>query len=132
MFFYFLDKKNIISTMLQSFIALGTISVFWLFIGFSLSFGDSIYGLGIIGDPLQYLNFKGVLSKNENIPFKPIKIMREKWLSQPETKYLKELLAYSKGNIRKAASIAKVNHVTMYRLLKKWQISLRNDFSQEE
>ena len=70
-FFYggMVNKKNIISTMLQSFIALGIISVFWIFIGFSLSFGDSIYGLGIIGDPLQYLNFKGVLSKNENIPF---------------------------------------------------------------
>lgn len=70
-FFYggMVNKKNIISTMLQSFIALGIISVFWVFIGFSLSFGDSIYGLGIIGDPLQYLNFKGVLSKNENIPF---------------------------------------------------------------
>ena len=70
-FFYggMVDKKNVISTMLQSFIALGIISIFWVFIGFSLSFGDSIDSLGIIGDPLQYLNFKGVLSKNSNIPF---------------------------------------------------------------
>ena len=70
-FFYggMVDKKNVISTMFQSFIALGIISIFWVFIGFSLSFGDSIDSLGIIGDPLQYLNFKGVLSKNSNIPF---------------------------------------------------------------
>jgi Amt family ammonium transporter len=34
-----------------------------------LSFGDSIDSIGIIGDPLQYLNFKGVLSKSSNIPF---------------------------------------------------------------
>ena len=70
-FFYggMVDKKNVISTMFQSFIALGIISIFWVFIGFSLSFGDSIDSLGIIGDPFQYLNFKGVLSKSSNIPF---------------------------------------------------------------
>ena len=34
-----------------------------------MSFGDSIDSIGIIGDPLQYLNFKGVLSKSSNIPF---------------------------------------------------------------
>ena len=63
------DKKNVISTMLQSFIALGIISIIWVFIGFSLSFGDSIDSIKIIGDLLQYLNFKGVLSKSSNIPF---------------------------------------------------------------
>lgn len=59
-FFYggMVNIKNIISTMLQSFVALGVISVVWVFVGFSLSFGDSIYG--IIGSPLTYLNFKNV------------------------------------------------------------------------
>ena len=52
------DKKNIISTMLQSFVALGVISVLWVVIGFSLAFGDSIYG--IIGNPFTYINFKNV------------------------------------------------------------------------
>ena len=52
------DKKNIISTMLQSFVALGVISVLWVIIGFSLAFGDSIYG--IIGNPFTYINFKNV------------------------------------------------------------------------
>ncbi len=59
-FFYggMINKKNIISTMLQSFIALGVISVLWVLVGFSLAFGDSIGG--IIGNPLTYLNFKNV------------------------------------------------------------------------
>ncbi len=59
-FFYggMVNKKSIISTMLQSFIALGVISVLWVVVGFSLAFGDSIGG--IIGNPLTYFNFKGV------------------------------------------------------------------------
>ncbi|RZN82677.1 MAG: ammonium transporter [Winogradskyella sp.] len=59
-FFYggMINKKNIISTMLQSFVALGVISVLWVLVGFSLAFGDSIGG--IIGNPLTYLNFKNV------------------------------------------------------------------------
>jgi Amt family ammonium transporter len=59
-FFYggMVSKKNIISTMLQSFIALGVISVLWVIVGFSLSFGDSIGG--IIGNPMTYFNFNNV------------------------------------------------------------------------
>ncbi|MEE2802805.1 MAG: ammonium transporter [Bacteroidota bacterium] len=73
-FFYggMVNKKNVISTMLQSFIALGIVSVLWVMVGFSLAFGDSIGG--IIGNPLTYFNFKNVtLSPNPNfgstIPF---------------------------------------------------------------
>src|SRR6185436_15498288 len=36
-----IDTKNIISTMLQSFIAMGVISVVWIVVGFSLAFGTS-------------------------------------------------------------------------------------------
>ena len=73
-FFYggMVNIKNIISTMLHSFVALGVISVIWILLGFSLSFGDSFYG--IIGNPFTYFNFEGVtLSPNEDfgstIPF---------------------------------------------------------------
>ena len=73
-FFYggMVSKKSVISTMLQSFVALGVISVLWVAVGFSLAFGDSIYG--IIGNPMTYLSFKGVtISPNpefsETIPF---------------------------------------------------------------
>jgi Amt family ammonium transporter len=59
-FFYggMVNKKNIISTMLQSFIALGVISILWVLVGFSLAFGDSIGG--IIGNPFTYFAFKNV------------------------------------------------------------------------
>ena len=67
-FFYggMVGKKNMISTMLQSFIALGVISIFWVVIGFSLSFGESlgftINGIhyGIIGNPFSYPFFNKV------------------------------------------------------------------------
>lgn len=53
-FFYggMVRPKSIISTMLQSFMALGVISIIWYFFGFSLAFGDSIGG--IIGNPFTY------------------------------------------------------------------------------
>ena len=59
-FFYggMVNIKNIISTMLQSFVALGVISVIWVLVGFSLAFGDSYYG--IIGNPITYFNFQNV------------------------------------------------------------------------
>ena len=59
-FFYggMVSKKSVISTMLQSFVALGVISVLWVFVGFSLAFGDSFYG--IIGDPRTYFVFNNV------------------------------------------------------------------------
>lgn len=46
-FFYggMVRYKNLVSTLLQSFIALGIISVLWIVIGFSLAFGDSIGGI---------------------------------------------------------------------------------------
>jgi ammonium transporter, Amt family len=52
------SSRNMISTMLQSFICLGVISILWVLFGFSLAFGDSIYG--IIGNPFTYFMFNGV------------------------------------------------------------------------
>jgi len=67
-FFYggMVGKKNVISTMLQSFISLGVISILWIVVGFSLSFGDSIgfkidgVHYGIIGNPFTYMFFNNV------------------------------------------------------------------------
>jgi Amt family ammonium transporter len=73
-FFYggMVDRKHIISTMLQSFVALGVISVVWVLVGFSLCFGESLGG--VIGNPMTYLAFRKVgLSPNAEfagtIPF---------------------------------------------------------------
>jgi Amt family ammonium transporter len=53
------NHKNVISTMLQSFIAMGVISVVWVVVGFSLAFGDSMGGF--IGSPSTFFMFRGVL-----------------------------------------------------------------------
>jgi Amt family ammonium transporter len=59
-FFYggMVRKKNVISTILQSFIAMGVISVLWVVFGFSLAFGQDIGGF--IGNPLTFFMFNNV------------------------------------------------------------------------
>lgn len=59
-FFYggMVGEKNIISTMLQSFVCLGVVSILWVTVVFSLCFGDSLGGF--IGDPRTFFMFQGV------------------------------------------------------------------------
>ena len=59
-FFYggMVGKKNVISTMLQSYMAMVIVTILWVVIGFGLCFGPSIGG--IIGDPSSNLFFNGV------------------------------------------------------------------------
>ncbi|MDR3621418.1 MAG: ammonium transporter [Paludisphaera borealis] len=59
-FFYggMVSSKNVVSTMLQSVIALGVISLLWVVVGFSLAFGDDIGG--VIGNPLTFFMFDNV------------------------------------------------------------------------
>ena len=64
-FFYggMVGRKNVISTMLKSFICLGVISLLWVAVGFSLSFGSplgfDIAGThyGLVGNPLDFAFF---------------------------------------------------------------------------
>ncbi len=53
------NNKNVISTMLQSFIAMGIISVLWVVVGYSLAFGSTIGGF--VGNPMDHFMFNGVL-----------------------------------------------------------------------
>ncbi|MBO0357484.1 ammonium transporter [Hymenobacter sp. BT186] len=59
-FFYggMVRPKNVISTMLQSFVAMGVITVLFYFVGFSLAYGDSWHGL--IGNPLTFIMLRNV------------------------------------------------------------------------
>lgn len=67
-FFYggMVGKKNVISTMLKSFICLGVVSLIWVTVGFSLSFGSPIgptidgVHYGIFGNPLDFAFFDQV------------------------------------------------------------------------
>lgn len=60
-FFYggMVNKKNVISTMLQSIVCMVIITVFWGIFGFSLAFGESFHGF--IGNPATYFMMKGML-----------------------------------------------------------------------
>lgn len=73
-FFYggMVGYRNIISTMFQSFVALGVISLLWVVVGFSLCFGDSIgaKGAGLIGNPLTFFMFNNV-GLNTNADLSP-------------------------------------------------------------
>lgn len=59
-FFYggMVGKKNVISTMLQSFMAMVIVTILWVIVGYGLSFGDSLYG--VIGNPVKNLFFNNV------------------------------------------------------------------------
>jgi Amt family ammonium transporter len=61
-FFYggMVNRKNVLSTMIKSFVAAGIVSVLWLTVGYGMSFGTSIGG--VIGNPLSHLFYKGVVS----------------------------------------------------------------------
>lgn len=61
-FFYggMVHRKNVLSTMIKSLIAAGVVSVVWVVVGYSLSFGDDIGGL--IGNPASHFFFKNVAS----------------------------------------------------------------------
>ncbi len=59
-FFYggMVRVKNVISTMLQSFIVMGFVSVIWVVFGFGLAFGNDIGH--VIGNPADFFLFKNV------------------------------------------------------------------------
>ena len=61
-FFYggMVNRRNVLSTMIKSFIATGVVSVLWVVVGYSLAFGKSMGG--VIGNPLSNPFFMGVNS----------------------------------------------------------------------
>jgi ammonium transporter, Amt family len=73
-FFYggMVRSGHVVSTMLQSYVCMGIVSVLWVVVAFSLSFGESLGG--VIGNPATYFMFSGVGGATEallapTIPF---------------------------------------------------------------
>src|SRR4051812_40370285 len=62
-FFYggMVRKKNVISTMLQSFVCMGLITIIWVVFGFSMAFGEDVGGLGLIGNPSSFFMMQNTL-----------------------------------------------------------------------
>ncbi|MEA5113177.1 MAG: ammonium transporter [Geobacteraceae bacterium] len=67
-FFYggMVRSKNVLSTMMHSFVAMGIVGVQWLIIGYSLSFGPDI-GSGLLGD-LSKAMMNGLISFKDGTP----------------------------------------------------------------
>lgn len=60
-FFYggMVSKKNILSTMMQSFVCMGLITTLWAVFGFSLAFGNTVGG--VVGNPSTFFMMKGMI-----------------------------------------------------------------------
>ena len=59
-------RKNVLSTMLHSFVMLGIVSILWLVVGYSVAFGKSSSGL--VGNPFEYLFGNGI-SMHDPYPY---------------------------------------------------------------
>jgi Amt family ammonium transporter len=60
--------KSVLNMMMMSFGALAAISVIWVLWGYSFAFGDDI-GLGLLGDPTQYLGLKDLMGATTEVSF---------------------------------------------------------------
>ena len=65
-FFYggMVRMKSVLNMMMMSFGAMASISVVWVLWGYSLTFGDSVGGRGLIGNPLDHLGMAGMFDQN--------------------------------------------------------------------
>jgi Amt family ammonium transporter len=63
-FFYggMVRAKGVLNMMMMSFISMGVIGVLWVLFGYSMSFGNSVGGLGLIGNPLEYAGLQGLIT----------------------------------------------------------------------
>lgn len=59
-FFYggLVRKKDSLTMMMYSFLAIGVVTILWVLGGFSMVFGDTLFG--VIGNPLQFFYFNGM------------------------------------------------------------------------
>ncbi|SDB86060.1 ammonium transporter [Raineyella antarctica] len=56
--------KNTLNMMMMSFSALAVVAVLWVLFGYSMSFGNSIGGAGLLGNPLEFLGLRGLMSQS--------------------------------------------------------------------
>ena len=59
--------KSVLNMMMMSFGALAIVFVLWIAFGFSMVFGDSVGGKGLIGDISQFTFLNGLTSYNFGI-----------------------------------------------------------------
>ncbi|MDO5500282.1 MAG: ammonium transporter, partial [Propionibacteriaceae bacterium] len=55
--------KAVLNMMMMSFSALALVGVLWILFGYGLTFGDSVGGLGLVGNPIEALGLNGLMSE---------------------------------------------------------------------
>lgn len=65
-FFYggMVRAKGVLNMMMMSFISMGVIGVMWVLFGYSMAFGNSLGGAGIIGNPLEFAGLQSLLAND--------------------------------------------------------------------
>jgi Amt family ammonium transporter len=53
--------KSVLNMMMMSFGALALISVLWVLYGYSIAFGDSVGGAGVLGSPTEFFGLNGLM-----------------------------------------------------------------------
>lgn len=54
--------KAVLNMMMMSFIALAGVGVLWVLFGYSLAFGNSVGGAGLVGNPLEAFGLRGLMA----------------------------------------------------------------------
>ena len=57
--------KSVLNMMMMSFGALALISVLWVLYGYSIAFGNDVTGVGLLGNPTEYLGLKGLMADTD-------------------------------------------------------------------
>ena len=65
-FFYggMVRAKGVLNMMMMSFISMGVIGVMWVLFGYSMAFGNSVGGAGIIGNPFEFAGLESLLTND--------------------------------------------------------------------
>lgn len=56
--------KNTLNMMMMSFAALAVVAPLWVVFGYSLTFGNSVGGAGLIGNPVEFAGLRGLMSES--------------------------------------------------------------------
>ncbi|MFT3970188.1 MAG: ammonium transporter [Micropruina sp.] len=65
-FFYggMVRAKGVLNMLMMSFISMGVIGVLWVLFGYSMAFGNSVGGAGIIGNPFEFAGLESLLTND--------------------------------------------------------------------
>lgn len=69
-FFYggMVRAKSVLNMMMMSIGSMGTVGVVWVLYGYGMTFGDSVGGLGLVGDPSGLVGLGSLIAAGEGTP----------------------------------------------------------------